>query len=373
MRSIAAKALDRLPARASLDQLTLAQFLAGGGYDRHVRRVRFGLPPADATGSAAAIAQDAPHVRISGIAAGLHALLELPGGQTEDEIVARAAQRGLAVEGLEHLQRGRSAARPCARRRLRAGRPTTRSPQRWPGCWRCSPTCDQTSTGWNSNPHGHQGQWLLRPSCLTNSTTRAGRSDDTGADQAGAGAASPCSSRRRSAGCSTSTFQACWKPRIANAIRSSCSGTSRARQQPDHVRRDRRVGEAVLVALEPAGHRDEREDEQHDRERGDQRQHAAAPAHDEEREHAGRARCRSAAAAFAPASASHAPIEITIIRNAEASSSTTTISRVAFEEAFFRFGCSIATSAFRHRRATIQSRKAGGRALLGTDRRLRAW
>ena len=27
--------------------------------------------------------------------------------------------------------------------------------------------------GRDSNPHGHKGQWLLRPSCLTNSTTRA--------------------------------------------------------------------------------------------------------------------------------------------------------------------------------------------------------
>jgi hypothetical protein len=29
--------------------------------------------------------------------------------------------------------------------------------------------------GRDSNPHGREGQWLLRPSCLTNSTTRAGR------------------------------------------------------------------------------------------------------------------------------------------------------------------------------------------------------
>ena len=27
--------------------------------------------------------------------------------------------------------------------------------------------------GRDSNPHDHKGQWLLRPSCLTNSTTRA--------------------------------------------------------------------------------------------------------------------------------------------------------------------------------------------------------
>src|SRR5215216_2571446 len=47
---------------------------------------------------------------------------------------------------------------------------------------------------------------------------------------------------------------------------------------------------------------------------------------------------------LAPTSTSHAPIEITLIRNADASSSTMTASRVAFEEVFFRFGCSTTTS-----------------------------
>ena len=37
---------------------------------------------------------------MTGIAAGLHALVELTGKDTEDEVVARAALRGLAVEGL---------------------------------------------------------------------------------------------------------------------------------------------------------------------------------------------------------------------------------------------------------------------------------
>src|SRR5215207_536439 len=48
--------------------------------------------------------------------------------------------------------------------------------------------------------------------------------------------------------------------------------------------------------------------------------------------------------ALAPTSASHPPIVIRSIRNAEASSSSTTISRATLEAAFFRFGCSIATS-----------------------------
>ena len=43
---------------------------------------------------------EAPRLRVTGIAAGLHALLELPPGRAEDDLVARAARRGLAVEGL---------------------------------------------------------------------------------------------------------------------------------------------------------------------------------------------------------------------------------------------------------------------------------
>jgi GntR family transcriptional regulator/MocR family aminotransferase len=39
-------------------------------------------------------------VRLTGIAAGLHAVAELPGGATEDDVVARAAAHGVAVDGL---------------------------------------------------------------------------------------------------------------------------------------------------------------------------------------------------------------------------------------------------------------------------------
>jgi len=42
---------------------------------------------------------------ITGIAAGLHALLKLPNGQTEDDVVGRAAEHGLAVEGLSSYAR----------------------------------------------------------------------------------------------------------------------------------------------------------------------------------------------------------------------------------------------------------------------------
>ena len=45
-------------------------------------------------------------MRVTGIAAGLHALLRLPPDQHEDDLVARAARHGLAVEGLSAYRLG---------------------------------------------------------------------------------------------------------------------------------------------------------------------------------------------------------------------------------------------------------------------------
>ena len=82
-----------------LDQLTLAEFITSGGYDRHVRRSRLAYRRRRDR-LVAALGREAPRVRVTGIAAGLHALCELPPGLTEDHLVARAAARGLEVEGL---------------------------------------------------------------------------------------------------------------------------------------------------------------------------------------------------------------------------------------------------------------------------------
>ncbi|MDX2675614.1 MocR-like pyridoxine biosynthesis transcription factor PdxR [Streptomyces sp. NY05-11A] len=81
-----------------LDQLTLAEFITSGAYDRHVRasRTRY-RRRRDALVSA--LAARAPAIRVTGIAAGLHAVLRLPPG-TEPSVVRAAAHRGLAVDGL---------------------------------------------------------------------------------------------------------------------------------------------------------------------------------------------------------------------------------------------------------------------------------
>lgn len=87
-----------------LDQLTLAEFLTSGAYDRHLRSMRQRYRRRrDAL--VAALAEEAPHVRVTGIAAGLHAVLELPPG-TERSVVQAAAWQGLAVEGLSRFRHG---------------------------------------------------------------------------------------------------------------------------------------------------------------------------------------------------------------------------------------------------------------------------
>ena len=84
---------------ATLDQLTLAELLESGAYDRHVRRSRLAYRRRRDR-LVEALHRQAPEVRVTGIAAGLHALVELPAGQMEAQVVARAEKRGLALEGL---------------------------------------------------------------------------------------------------------------------------------------------------------------------------------------------------------------------------------------------------------------------------------
>jgi GntR family transcriptional regulator/MocR family aminotransferase len=84
---------------SSLDQLTLAEFIASGAYDRQVRRARLAYRRRRDR-LVAALRASAPQVRVTGIAAGLHAVLRLPPGPREEALVARAARHGVAVEGL---------------------------------------------------------------------------------------------------------------------------------------------------------------------------------------------------------------------------------------------------------------------------------
>ncbi|MFD8836605.1 MocR-like pyridoxine biosynthesis transcription factor PdxR [Streptomyces griseofuscus] len=93
-----------------LEQLTLAGFLTSGAYDRQVRasRLRY-RRRRDAL--AAAVAERAPGVRVTGVAAGLHALLRLPPG-TEPSVVQAAAWQGLALHGLSFHRHPEAVAEP---------------------------------------------------------------------------------------------------------------------------------------------------------------------------------------------------------------------------------------------------------------------
>ncbi|MEC4574778.1 PLP-dependent aminotransferase family protein [Streptomyces virginiae] len=94
---LAAKGLRESWASA-LDQLTLADFIDCGAYDRHVRRMRLRYR-SRRDQLVRVLAARAPQVRVTGIAAGLHAVVELPPGR-EARALAAAGAAGLALDGL---------------------------------------------------------------------------------------------------------------------------------------------------------------------------------------------------------------------------------------------------------------------------------
>nr|WP_119294881.1 PLP-dependent aminotransferase family protein [Streptomyces sp. YIM 130001] len=81
-----------------MDQLTLADFLTVGAYDRHVRRMRR-IYRRRRDLLTATLAERVPHIRVTGIAAGLHAVLELP-PDTEEFALRAARRQDLALDGL---------------------------------------------------------------------------------------------------------------------------------------------------------------------------------------------------------------------------------------------------------------------------------
>ncbi|MGW6519262.1 MULTISPECIES: MocR-like pyridoxine biosynthesis transcription factor PdxR [unclassified Streptomyces] len=83
---------------SALDQLSLADLIASGAYDRHVRRMRQRYR-ARRDRLVEALSTHAPHVEVTGVAAGLHAVLRLPPG-TERSALKAAAWQGVALDGL---------------------------------------------------------------------------------------------------------------------------------------------------------------------------------------------------------------------------------------------------------------------------------
>ena len=82
---------------SALDQLTLAELIASGGYDRHVRRMRLVYR------RRRDLLLSTVH-GVTGIDAGLHAVVEL--GEEEASVVERARRYDLLVEGLDTYRFG---------------------------------------------------------------------------------------------------------------------------------------------------------------------------------------------------------------------------------------------------------------------------
>jgi GntR family transcriptional regulator/MocR family aminotransferase len=95
---------------STLDQLALAALLESGRYDRHLRRMRAVYASRRAT-LIAALAQHAPGIRLTGLAAGFHAVAHLPAAADEQAVVAAARQRRVGLQAMGTF-RANGAARP---------------------------------------------------------------------------------------------------------------------------------------------------------------------------------------------------------------------------------------------------------------------
>jgi GntR family transcriptional regulator/MocR family aminotransferase len=87
-----------------IEERALAELIAGGGFDRHVRAARQRYRSKRGV-LLEAIAAELPGARVRGIAAGLHVVLELPPGCEEDAVLAAAAAAGVHAQGLASFTR----------------------------------------------------------------------------------------------------------------------------------------------------------------------------------------------------------------------------------------------------------------------------
>jgi len=84
---------------SGLDQLALAALLRSGRYDRHLRKMR-GVYARRRAALIEALGRHAPEVRLTGLAAGFHAVAHLPAAADEDAVVAQARRRGVGLYGM---------------------------------------------------------------------------------------------------------------------------------------------------------------------------------------------------------------------------------------------------------------------------------
>jgi len=83
----------------SLDQLVLAKLMESGRFDRHLRRMRV-LYARRRNALVEALDKSAPHIHLTGLAAGFHAVAWLPAGLDEEDVISAAARRSVGLQGL---------------------------------------------------------------------------------------------------------------------------------------------------------------------------------------------------------------------------------------------------------------------------------
>jgi GntR family transcriptional regulator/MocR family aminotransferase len=84
---------------SGIDQLALADFVRRGEFDRHLRRMRT-VYRRRRDALVGALETQLPLLPVSGIAAGLHVVVELPSTASETAACEQARARGLAIESL---------------------------------------------------------------------------------------------------------------------------------------------------------------------------------------------------------------------------------------------------------------------------------
>ena len=82
-----------------LEQLVLARLIESGRFDRHLRRMRK-VYAGKRDALVDALAQHAPSVTLSGLAAGFHAVAHLPAGASETDVVSSARKRSVGLYGM---------------------------------------------------------------------------------------------------------------------------------------------------------------------------------------------------------------------------------------------------------------------------------
>jgi len=88
---------------STLDQLALAALLQSGRYDRHLRRMR-NVYAARRAQLILALERHAPAVKLTGLAAGFHAVAHLPDDAEEQGVVSAARDRQVGLYGMNDLR-----------------------------------------------------------------------------------------------------------------------------------------------------------------------------------------------------------------------------------------------------------------------------